>query len=279
MKNRRFGFALNHMCCPELPVAEFFALARRLGVAGVELRNDIAGQAIADGTPAATVRRLSAEHGIAVRTINSLTRFNDWTAEREREARLLCGYARACGAEALVLIPASGAMPPADDHLSIALRELGPILLEHGIVGMVEPLGFPGCSIRFKAEAVEAISVVAPAGAFRIVHDTFHHAVSGETFMAPELTGIVHVSGVSDPRRPMEALSDDDRVLFAHDDRLDSLTQIGLLEAQGYEGPISLEPFAGQASSPQAAERAIGHALEQMEAGLNRGREDGPPPR
>ena len=44
MAEHSLRFALNHMVAPHLPLAEFFALARRLGLADVEIRNDLAGQ-------------------------------------------------------------------------------------------------------------------------------------------------------------------------------------------------------------------------------------------
>ena len=48
----KLRFALNHMAAPQLDLAAFFALARQLGLSEVEIRNDIAGEAILDGTPA-----------------------------------------------------------------------------------------------------------------------------------------------------------------------------------------------------------------------------------
>jgi 2-keto-myo-inositol isomerase len=46
-------FALNHMTAPALPVKDFFALAASLGISAVEIRNDLEGNAIIDGTPSA----------------------------------------------------------------------------------------------------------------------------------------------------------------------------------------------------------------------------------
>ena len=45
-------FALNHIAAPSLPADRFFALARELGLTKVEIRNDLAGVPMADGTPA-----------------------------------------------------------------------------------------------------------------------------------------------------------------------------------------------------------------------------------
>jgi 2-keto-myo-inositol isomerase len=48
-------FALNHMTAPQLGLSDFFALAARLPLGDVEIRNDIAGKPMLDGTSAAKV--------------------------------------------------------------------------------------------------------------------------------------------------------------------------------------------------------------------------------
>src|SRR5205809_701790 len=50
-------FALNHIISPGLRFADFLKLAGQLGVDAVEIRNDLRGVEIEDGTPAAEVRR------------------------------------------------------------------------------------------------------------------------------------------------------------------------------------------------------------------------------
>ena len=75
-------FALNHMVAPQLDLRSFFQLARDVGVTDVEIRNDIAGKAIIDGTSAATVRALAEEAGVTILTINALQRFNRWRCQR-----------------------------------------------------------------------------------------------------------------------------------------------------------------------------------------------------
>ena len=57
------SFALNHMTAPALPLGEFFALAQSLGISAVEIRNDLAGNAIIDGTPAHQVKILAEKYG------------------------------------------------------------------------------------------------------------------------------------------------------------------------------------------------------------------------
>ena len=76
------------------------------------------------------------------------------------------------------------------------------------------------------------------------MHDTFHHTLAGggETF--PEHTGIVHISGVTDPTLSIDQMEDAHRVLVTADDRLGNVEQLRALLAAGYAGPISYECFA-----------------------------------
>ena len=96
----RLHFAVNHMAAPQLALPAFFALARQLGLTDVEIRNDIAGKPIADGTSAAVVRAAAAAAGVNIITINALQRFNEWTPARASEATALADFARDCGARA-----------------------------------------------------------------------------------------------------------------------------------------------------------------------------------
>src|ERR1700742_5063034 len=159
------SFALNHMVAPLLSHDAFFDLASRLGVTEVEIRNDLSDVAILDGTPASEIREAAAKKKLRVLTINALQRFNEWNTKRATEARELVNYARQSGAEALVLCPVNDtSFNPFDSErlpgLRLALKELKPMLLEAGLKGFVEPLGFPECSLRLKAEAVDAIDAV-----------------------------------------------------------------------------------------------------------------------
>jgi 2-keto-myo-inositol isomerase len=255
-------FALNHMVAPRLGLTDFFHLAATLGIAEVEIRNDLPGRAIADGTSPDAVRAGAAEAGVTIVSINALQRFDDWTAAREREAVALAGYAAACGARALVLVPVNEAPPgagpgPSRRHrLEEALEGLLPILAGCDLLGLIEPLGFTTCSLRSKRVAVEAIESVGGGATFRLVHDTFHHAVAGEPALYPALTGLVHLSGVTDPAIPLADLRDAHRVLVDDGDRLGSVDQVAALTAAGYGGPLSFEPFAVQIhglADPRAA--------------------------
>lgn len=248
MSVERPRFALNHMCAPRLPVADFFALARGLGIDTVEIRNDLKGRAILDGTPADAVRAAAGEAGVRIATINALQKFNHWDDAREAEAIALADYAAAAGAQALVLVPANDGTRLAAEERAVDLRRalaaLAPILAARGLGGLVEPLGFATCSLRLKAEAVEAIAATATGAVFRLVHDTFHHRVAGETETFPAMTGLVHVSGVTETEVAIADLRDAHRVLVDAGDRLDNIGQIAGLSRAGYRGVFSFEPFA-----------------------------------
>lgn len=269
--SRALRFALNHMSAPQLPLREFFALARRMGVNEVEIRNDIAGQAILDGTSAQTVRAMAADAGVSILTINALQRFNHWTPDRQREAQALVDYAQECGSAALILVPANDGTGLADgerqDNVLRALKALKPILEDAGVIGLVEPLGFEICSLRSKREAVQAIRAVGGT-AFRITHDTFHHHLAGEPDLFPEVTGLVHVSGVSDPNVSVGDMRDAHRVLVDAGDRLGNVEQVAALLAAGYGGPFSFEPFADELRTLSDPAAAIRKSMDFIEAQL-----------
>jgi 2-keto-myo-inositol isomerase len=243
------GFALNHIAAPRLDAAAFFGLASKLGIREVEIRNDLTGVPILDGTEASKVREEAQAKGVEIVSINALQRFNDWTPRREAEARELARYAKACGAKALVLVPVNDAgFKPEESRrlagLREALRALKPILDEAGILGFVEPLGFTVSSLRSKREALEAIDEVGGGATFRLVHDTFHHHLAGDPGIFPERTGLVHISGVTDGGLATDEMRDAHRVLVDAADRLGNIAQIAALRGGGYRGPFSFEPFA-----------------------------------
>lgn len=246
-------FAFNHMSAPGMAPDAFFAMASALGGAGVEIRNDLSGNAILDGTEPTTIKAEAERAGQPILSINALQRFNDWTDARAAEANELAAYAAACGAKALVLVPKNDGTGREDGarqaNLRTALAALKPILEAHGIIGLVEPLGFSICSLRSKREAVDAIDAVGGAGRFKLVHDTFHHVLGGEPELFADRTGLVHISGVADPAIAVDAMLDMHRVLVDGSDRLDNVGQIRALIAAGYDGPFSFEPFAAEVHS------------------------------
>jgi 2-keto-myo-inositol isomerase len=242
------SYAINHMVAPRKSFAGLLELATRLGLEQVEIRNDLDGVAIRDGTPPERIREQAEAAGVRILSINALQRFNDWTDARAGEATALARYAQGCGAEALVLCPVNDvtyrlAETERLENLRAALRALAPILEDTGVIGLVEPLGFEQSSLRYKADAVEAIEELELGHRFRILHDTFHHYLSGETRFYAEWTGLVHISGVDDASLPIDQLRDEHRVLVDANDRCGTLLQI-LALMEGCDGPYSFEPFA-----------------------------------
>lgn len=259
--DKALRFALNHMVAPQLKLADFFALTRSLGLSDVEIRNDIKGEAILDGTPAADVKKLAAAQGITILSINALQKFNHWSADRAKEAEALARYCAACGAKALVLVAANDGTALGDNervkNATEALAGLKPILKSAGIIGLVECLGFEACSLRRKSEAVAAIDAADGREVFRLTHDTFHHHLAGEAAIFPNRTGLIHISGVEDPNVTLAGMRDAHRVLVGPRDRLGNVAQIEALRAGGYSGPLSFEPFAPIADTAGAIQASI----------------------
>lgn len=265
-------FALNHITTPSVSIDNFFALARSLGLSSVEIRNDLDGNAIIDGTPAAVIKDAAARHGVTIMSINALQRFNEWNETRAKEARELIDYAAACGAKALVLVPVNDGSGQEDgvrqENLKTSLRALKPMLDAADIMGLVEPLGFEICSLRSKTEAAEAIRQLDAAKTFNMVHDTFHHYLAGETAIFPELTGLIHISGVSDPAVSVSAMRDGHRILIDSADRLDNVGQIRALLDAGYTGPCSFEPFSPAVQQLEQPESALRASMDYIQSAL-----------
>jgi 2-keto-myo-inositol isomerase len=264
-------FALNHRVAPRLDVDRFFALAAELGLDAVEIRNDLPATAIADGTPPEAIREAAARHGVTIISINALQRFNDWSDVRAQEARALAAYAAACGAKSIVLCPVNEtSFRPAEAErllgLRTALSSLAPLLEGHGLTGLVEPLGFAESSLRLKREAVDAIDELG-LPAFRLVHDTFHHAIAGEEEIFPARTGLVHISGVDDPSLPFSSLRDGQRVLVGPRDRLGNAEQLRRLLDGGYSGYVSFEPFADSVHDQGGIDGALAESMAALDPG------------
>lgn len=235
-------FSLSHILAPRHAPARFFALARALGCADVEIRNDTPN--VVDNFAPAEVKAAAQAAGITLLSINALYPFNVWNEQRRAQTEKLARYAAECGAQALVMCPLNEGKPVAQQALVASLAAIRPILVAHGIQGLVEPLGFEPSSLRRKADAIAAIKAAGGEGVFKLVHDTFHHHLAAETEFFPEWTGLVHISGVTDPEVSVANMLDAHRVLVDPRDRLGNVTQIRALQAAGYTGPFSFEPFA-----------------------------------
>lgn len=240
-------FAINHMTVPRARFDTLLDMAAALECVGVEFRNDLPG-ALFDGVDPADVASAAAERGLRILALAEVKSFNMWSDDKAREADELMKIASRCGAEAVALIPRNDGGGRGNGerqaNLRVALRELGPMLAEHDLIGLVEPLGFEISSLRLKSEAVDAITALGHADRFRLVHDTFHHHLSGEADFFPEMTGMVHISGVTDPALSVGEMADGHRIHVDARDRLGNIEQITALIRGGYDGPISVEAFA-----------------------------------
>jgi len=129
-------------------------------------------------------------------------------------------------------------------------------------------LGFLRSSLRYKSELVDAIDAIDAAHRYKLVHDTFHHALADGGPMFPAYTGIVHISAVVDPDLQLSEMEDEHRVLVDGEDRLDNIGQIGALLAAGYAGPISYECFSPKVHELGNPLQAIKTSLDMIESRL-----------
>ncbi len=263
-------FALNHMTVARLSFVELVALSAALGCVGIEVRNDLPRplfDGMAPDAAGATVR----DAGLRLLAVAEVKRFNDWSADKATEALALMQIAKAAGAEAVSLIPRNDNLGTGNGErhaaLRVALKALKPMLEDHGLVGLVEPLGFEICALRYKSEAVEAIEGIGAAGRFKVVHDTFHHALANGGPIFPDHTGIVHVSGVVDPALVVGQMTDAHRVLVDNSDVLGNVAQLRALQDAGYTGPVSYEAFAPSVHALAKPAEALRASMEVIRQG------------
>lgn len=267
------NFAINRISASRQSFPAFAAMCQRLGVAAIEIRNDLPGVELQDGTPASDIGAIARDHGLRIRSINALYPFDVFNAERAEQASRLADYAAACGAEALVMCPLNSWQD--ERHaaqraagLVQALEGLRPLLRSRGLTGLVEPLGFEECALRQKSLAVQAIQAIGDDGTFRLVHDTFHHHLAGEDTFFPELTGLVHISGVDDVDLGVNQMRDGHRVLVGGADRLGNLPQLRRLLDLGYTGLVSFEPFADSVASAADIEAQLAASMAFIRDGV-----------
>ena len=270
----RLNFALNHVTVARTTYLEFLEIASALDCVGVEVRNDLR-QPLFDGAEPADAGARAKDRGLRILSVAELKRFDTWNVDTRKEAVALARAAEAAGSEAVSLIPRNDGDVRASQEqpsgLREALRELRPILEDHGLRGLIEPLGFATCTLRFKRDAVEAIRELDAELVFRLVHDTFHHSLAGGGPYFPEHMGILHISGVTDPEVPVARMEDGMRGLVDAADRLENVAQIRTLLSAGYHGPVSFEAFADsvhQLEDPVGELRkSMAYIRQQIEAG------------
>jgi 2-keto-myo-inositol isomerase len=117
---------------------------------------------------------------------------------------------------------------------------------------------------------VEAIEAVGGTGRFKLVHDTFHHALAHGGPLFADHTGIIHISGVVDPAVTLAQMRDAHRILVNGADRLGNIDQITQLQALGYTGPISFEAFAPEVHAATTLDADLAASIHLIREGLAR---------
>jgi 2-keto-myo-inositol isomerase len=243
---------LNRVIKPQIPLEEFLNFTADLGIGYVEVRNDFSEKGVLDGLSDAALQKAFNKPGIKALTINALYPFEDVKVLKQNIEKLkgLIAEAKRINCPQIVLCPLNDAndkRSPAQraDELVAALTAYGPLFAEAKMIGLVEPLGFEICSLRTKKAALEGIARCDYPESYRLLHDTFHHFLSGEIEFFPNQTAIVHVSGVL-AGKPKGAITDDDRILVTKDDIMDNRGQVAALLEGECKAPISYEPFSQQ---------------------------------
>lgn len=265
------SFGLNHMAVRGMDIAAFCALASSLGCVGVEVRQDTSQEKFTLGL-AEKIAEYSLGNGLNIIAVSEVSAFDNFDDQKLEEAKSLISIAARMGAKAISFIPRNdGFKSTANEqqqNLKMILQELQPVLNAAGMMGLIEPLGFESATIRFKSDVIEVIEDLGFEDNFKIIHDTFHHALAGETQVFAEHTGLVHISGVEDQNIEFADMQDNDRVLVGPKDRLGNIDQLQKLQAAGYKGPVSFEPFSPtvqNASDPKSElERSMKFIEDQL---------------
>lgn len=264
-------FCINRKIAPNLSLEAFFQLVQRLGLNKVELRNDMPSGKVCDDLTVDQMRDLIAKYNIDVVTINAIYPFNRVDEALLAKTDALLQEAQATGAKALVMCPLNEGVEIAPEATLAALTTLAPRFAQHGVQGLVEPLGFPISSLR---SAVQAQQLIRDAQVpFKLVIDTFHHHLyehAEQEFPAEidvSMIGLVHLSGVEDTRATAE-LTDEERIMLSNKDVLNSVAQVKRLEMLGYKGVYAFEPFSSELNNwtPADIERQIRHSIELLQA-------------
>ena len=208
--------------------------------------------------------------GVKALTINALYPFEDVKVLKLNIEKLkdLIAEAKRINCPQIVLCPLNDAndkRSPAQraDELVTSLTAYGPLLADAKMIGLVEPLGFAICSLRTKKAALEGIARCDYPESYQLLHDTFHHYLSGETEFFPKQTAIVHVSGVL-AGKSKAAITDEDRILVTKDDIMDNRGQVAALLGAECTAPISYEPF-----SSQVRELALSELKAQLQKSID----------
>ena len=246
---RRPAYALNHMTVARMGFEPFVALAHRLGCVGVECRNDLSDE-LFDGLSPGRAGEEIRSAGLRLLVLAEVGQFDRLDPSRLHETIALMDAAAEAGAESVALIPANdrpehqGGEDFDPSGLASAIELIAPHLSERNLTGLIEPLGFRTCAVRYKRPVVDLLNRLGLSGRIKLVHDTFHHDVAEDAEFCAAQTGMVHISGVTDSMLTREEMRDPHRELVDKQDRLGNVDQIRRLMDEGYEGPVSFEAFS-----------------------------------
>lgn len=269
MSTHSIPFALNQRTVPQLDFEAFLDLAVRLECVGVEPRTDM-GRPIFDGASAASAATMAKTRGLRFIGLSEVYPFDDWTLERRDAVRHLLDLAHESGAESISLIPrVDGHGPAGDERLKRHIDILAEIdgFRGDGVRVLVEPIGFPNCSIRHHADAAAAIDAQVQPSHFGLVHDTFQHALAGDTGYALAHIGVVHISGCPIAPPALNERHDGQRVLVDAMDEAGAIEQIRHLLNAGYSGAFSHEvtaPLFAGGQDPEGPLRSSMNYIKEM---------------
>ena len=261
---------LNRVAKPQIPLKEFLKFTAGLGINYIEVRNDFTEIGILDGLTDTELDKAFRDTGIKALTINALYPFEDMKSLEANLDKLkgLIQEAKRINCPYIVLCPLNDAADPRTPaqragELVQALDAYGPLFAKAGMVGLIEPLGFEICALRTKQAALAGIAKCSHPKCFALLHDTFHHYLSGETEFFPKETAIIDVSGVL-AGKAKPAITDEDRILVTEDDIMDNRGQVAALLAGGCTAAISYEPF-----SSQVRDLPLSELKSQLQASIN----------
>lgn len=260
MEISRSRIGLNRKIMPKQDLKTFFELCNSFGINKIELRNDLTDDddtmSIIDNLSIEEFNQLKESYDIGVETINAITFFNNPNELEKNKKQLeeLCQLSAKIKNKMIIFCPDVDAKDSRTEMQKItdaatALKEYADILDQHGIKGLVEPLGFVASTLRYPWQASQAIKQAGVAKTFKIVIDSFHFYLAHITEaqfkekMSIDEVGLVHLSGV-EPTNELRELVDDDRVLLTKNDIMQNVEQAKLFETLGYKGNYSFEPFA-----------------------------------
>lgn len=246
---------INHIVRPSLDLEGFAALAAELEFDGIELRNDLGHSSPIGHLSAGEARTLLEGLNIHPFALNALQRCNDGALENSllKELAEMVDLIAEVGGSAVVLCPVNDTADSRSPETRFEetrrnLAAYAPVLERRGIVGLIEPLGFPESSLRSQ---VDAAQIVRELGSpyIKLLIDSFHFALGPDTVeeldsISPEEIGLVHLSGVEVDPPVGDTYRDPERVLLSPRDRIGNLELLRELLAAGYSGPLSFEPFS-----------------------------------